>query len=37
MNGEERATMVRACKWVDEVIADTPYVSDLALLDSFNC
>ena len=37
MNGEERASMVRACKWVDEVQMDTAYVPDLALIDKFNC
>jgi ethanolamine-phosphate cytidylyltransferase len=37
MNGEERASMIKACKWVDEVLLDTPYVSDIPLLDSFNC
>lgn len=37
MNGEERASMVRACKWVDEVQMDTAYVPDLDLIDSFNC
>lgn len=37
MNGEERASMVRACKWVDEVQMDTAYVPDLALIDEFNC
>lgn len=37
MTGEERVTMVKACKWVDEVAPSIPYVPDIALLDSLNC
>jgi ethanolamine-phosphate cytidylyltransferase len=33
MNTKERAALVRACKWVDEVIEDTPYTPDVKLLD----
>ena len=37
MNNEERLATVRACKWVDEVVFDTPYNPSLALLDKLNC
>jgi ethanolamine-phosphate cytidylyltransferase len=33
MSTKERAALVRACKWVDEVIEDTPYTPDVKLLD----
>lgn len=33
MNTKERAALVRACKWVDEVIEDTPYTPNVKLLD----
>jgi ethanolamine-phosphate cytidylyltransferase len=29
--------MVRACKWVDEVVEDTPYVTTLANLKKYDC
>lgn len=32
MNTQERAALVRACKWVDQVIEDTPYKPDIKLL-----
>lgn len=37
MNNEERLATVRACKWVDEVVFDTPYNPSLELLDRLNC
>lgn len=37
MSIEERTALVGACKWVDEVAADTPYISTLEVLDSLNC
>lgn len=37
MNYEERLAMVRACKWVDEVVQDAPYSADIQWLDSVNC
>lgn len=37
MDIKERATLVEACKWTDEVAADTPYVPDLELIDKLNC
>lgn len=36
-NEQERYEMVRAIKWVDEVIEDVPYVTDLAVMDKYNC
>lgn len=32
MNDDERLEAVRACKWVDEVVFDTPYTPSLQLL-----
>jgi glycerol-3-phosphate cytidylyltransferase-like family protein len=32
MNGKERAEIIRACKFVDEVIEDTVYSVDVELL-----
>uniref|UniRef100_A0A3B3ZI71 ethanolamine-phosphate cytidylyltransferase n=1 Tax=Periophthalmus magnuspinnatus TaxID=409849 RepID=A0A3B3ZI71_9GOBI len=34
---EERYKMVRAIKWVDEVVEGAPYVTTLETLDKFNC
>jgi ethanolamine-phosphate cytidylyltransferase len=34
MNEQERYAMVRACKWVDEVIEDAPYSPTIELLDA---
>ncbi|XP_077022341.1 ethanolamine-phosphate cytidylyltransferase isoform X5 [Tamandua tetradactyla] len=34
---EERYKMVRAIKWVDEVVAAAPYVTTLETLDKHNC
>uniref|UniRef100_A0A4W3KJI1 ethanolamine-phosphate cytidylyltransferase n=1 Tax=Callorhinchus milii TaxID=7868 RepID=A0A4W3KJI1_CALMI len=34
---EERYKMVRAIKWVDEVIEGAPYVTTLETLDKYNC
>jgi len=36
MTEKERYAMVRACKWVDEVVEDAPYTTDLADLDKYN-
>lgn len=32
-----RYAAVRACKWVDEVVEDAPYVTSLEYLDRYNC
>ena len=37
MNGKERAEILRACKWVDEVAEDTPYCVSEEVLDTYNC
>lgn len=34
LTGPERAETVRHCKWVDEVIPDSPWILDLAFLDA---
>ncbi|XP_005105781.2 ethanolamine-phosphate cytidylyltransferase [Aplysia californica] len=34
---EERYKMVRAIKWVDEVVEDAPYVTTLETLDEYGC
>ncbi|KAK2145981.1 hypothetical protein LSH36_642g03001 [Paralvinella palmiformis] len=34
---EERYKMVRAIKWVDEVVENAPYVTTLETLDTYNC
>ncbi|XP_071796948.1 ethanolamine-phosphate cytidylyltransferase-like [Asterias amurensis] len=34
---EERYAMVRAIKWVDEVIENAPYVTEIETLDKHNC
>jgi ethanolamine-phosphate cytidylyltransferase len=36
-NEEERVALVKACKWVDEVVFDVPYSPSIALLDKLNC
>jgi ethanolamine-phosphate cytidylyltransferase len=36
-NGDERAEIVRRCKFVDEVIPDTPYTPTTELMDSLKC
>ena len=36
MNVNERAALIYACKWVDEVVIDTPYTPTIKLLDSLN-
>jgi len=36
MNVHERAALVAACKWVDEVVIDTPYTPTISLLDELN-
>ena len=37
MNGQERADIVRAIKWGDIVVPDTPYECTTELLDQLNC
>ena len=37
MNNEERVAMIKACKWVDEVVENAPYSATLDWLDSVNC
>ncbi|MGH0136476.1 UNVERIFIED_CONTAM: hypothetical protein FKN15_010111, partial [Acipenser sinensis] len=34
---EERYKMVRAIKWVDEIVEGAPYVTTLETLDKYNC
>lgn len=34
---EERYKMVRAIKWVDEVVEGAPYVTTLGTLDKYSC
>lgn len=34
---EERAELMRGCKWIDEVIVGTKYHVDIALLEKYNC
>uniref|UniRef100_K1QX84 ethanolamine-phosphate cytidylyltransferase n=1 Tax=Magallana gigas TaxID=29159 RepID=K1QX84_MAGGI len=36
-NEQERYKMVRAIKWVDEVVEDAPYVTTLETLEKYNC
>ncbi|XP_065663577.1 ethanolamine-phosphate cytidylyltransferase isoform X2 [Hydra vulgaris] len=36
-NEEERYKMVRAIKWVDEVVPDAPYITALETLDKYGC
>jgi ethanolamine-phosphate cytidylyltransferase len=37
MTEEERYKMVRAVKWVDEVVEDAPYITYTSTLDKYNC
>lgn len=37
MNEQERYKMVRACKWVDEVVEGAPYCTTLETLDKYDC
>lgn len=37
LNENERAEIMRHCKWVDEVIVGTPYTISLETLDKYNC
>jgi len=34
---EERYKAAEACKWVDEVVRDAPYITSLELMDKYNC
>lgn len=34
---KERADILRACKWIDEVYEDTEYTVKLETLDRYNC
>jgi len=36
-NEKERVRMVKAIKWVDEVIPDAPYTTHLETMDRYNC
>lgn len=36
-NEQERYKMVRAIKWVDEVVEDAPYVTTIETLDQYGC
>jgi ethanolamine-phosphate cytidylyltransferase len=36
-NEEERYKMVKAIKWVDEVVENAPYVTTIETLDKYNC
>jgi len=37
MKEDERLRIVKACKWVDEVVFDVPYSPTIELLDRLNC
>lgn len=37
MNERERYAAVRACKWVDEVVEDAPYITSLEIMDRHGC
>ncbi len=37
MTQQERYKAVRACKWVDEVVEDAPYTTQLEVLDQYHC
>ena len=36
-NEEERYKIVKAIKWVDEVVMNAPYVTTIDTLDKYNC
>lgn len=37
MNGEERMKLVKACKWINKSIPDTPYTPTEELLEKIDC
>jgi ethanolamine-phosphate cytidylyltransferase len=37
LDGKERADIIRACKWADEVYEDTEYTVSEETLDRYNC
>jgi len=37
LNDDERASIIKACKWVDVIEPRTPYYVDEALIDKYNC
>ncbi|KAI8823557.1 uncharacterized protein EV422DRAFT_493933 [Fimicolochytrium jonesii] len=37
MKEKERYAAVAACKWVDEVVEDAPYLTQVELLDQYDC
>jgi len=37
MSMHERVAMLRACKWVDEIVENAPYSPNIELLDRLNC
>ncbi|OTF75460.1 ethanolamine-phosphate cytidylyltransferase-like protein, partial [Euroglyphus maynei] len=36
-NEQERYKMIRAIKWVDEIVENAPYITSLETLDKYNC
>lgn len=37
MTEKERYEAIRACKWVDEVVEDAPYITQLEVMDQYGC
>lgn len=37
MNEEERYAAVEACKWVDGIVKNAPYLTSIELMDQYNC
>ncbi|KAJ3277009.1 Ethanolamine-phosphate cytidylyltransferase [Terramyces sp. JEL0728] len=37
LKNKERYDAVRACKWVDEVVEDAPYLTSIEYLDKYSC
>ena len=37
MREEERYRAVEACKWVDQVVRDAPYITTLEMMDAYDC
>lgn len=36
-NYAERHAALEACKWVDQIVLDAPYTTDLAMMDEYGC
>ena len=34
---EERYTLLKSIKWVDEVVKDAPYMTQVEVLEEYNC